>query len=43
MEAVEDELELGRVGVRERSGEAIDRGRRRAEHGEDGLEEDAAL
>lgn len=40
---MDDELELGRLGVWERSVEAVDRGGRRAEHSEDGFEEDAAL
>lgn len=40
---MEGELELGRVGVGEGGGDAVERGGRRAEHGEDGLEEDAAL
>lgn len=42
-EAVEGELELGRVRFREGDGEVVERGVRRAEDGEHGLEEDAAL
>jgi hypothetical protein len=43
VEAVECELKLGRVGVGEGDREAVERGVRRAEDGEDGLEVDAAL
>ena len=43
VEAVEGELELGRVGFWEGDSEAVERGVRRAEDGEQGLEEDAAL
>ena len=43
VEAVEGELELGRVRFWEGDVEAVERGVRRAEDGEQGLEEDAAL
>jgi len=43
VEAVEGDLELGCVGFWEGDGESVERGVRRAEDGEQGLEEDAAL
>jgi hypothetical protein len=43
VEAVEGELELGRIRFWEGDGEAVERGVRRAEDSEQGLEEDAAL
>ena len=43
VEAMEGELELGRVRFWKGDGEAVERGVRRAEDGEQGLEEDAAL
>lgn len=43
VEAVKGDLELGRVGFWEGDGEPVEGRVRRAEDGEQGLEEDAAL
>lgn len=43
IEAMEGDLELGCLGFWEGYGESVERGVRRAEDGEQGLEEDAAL